>query len=180
MSNELKGTVSTGGNLTGNLNVARGYDGESAYEIAVKNGFKGTEKEWLLSLKGSSGVYVGSGDMPENCNVQIDPDGESLKIEQVVQMILARIKKVTSVTLYADKWVGTESPFTQVVTIPEATANSKIDLNPTVEQLNIFYNKDITFVVGNNNGTITVYCIGQKPTQDYTMQTTITEVAING
>jgi hypothetical protein len=25
---------------------------------------------------GQSGVYVGSGDMPENCNVQIDPDGE--------------------------------------------------------------------------------------------------------
>lgn len=26
---------------------------------------------------GNSGVYVGSGDMPENCNVQIDPDGEA-------------------------------------------------------------------------------------------------------
>lgn len=25
---------------------------------------------------GQSGVYVGSGEMPEGCNVQIDPDGE--------------------------------------------------------------------------------------------------------
>ena len=30
-------------------------DGENAYEVAVDNGFEGTEKEWLLSLIGSSG-----------------------------------------------------------------------------------------------------------------------------
>lgn len=30
--------------------------GKSAYEIAVDNGFKGTEKEWLLSLKGDPGA----------------------------------------------------------------------------------------------------------------------------
>lgn len=30
--------------------------GKSAYEIAVDNGFTGTEKEWLLSLKGESGT----------------------------------------------------------------------------------------------------------------------------
>ena len=29
--------------------------GESAYEIAVRNGFEGSEKEWLESLKGSDG-----------------------------------------------------------------------------------------------------------------------------
>lgn len=30
----------------------KGETGESAYEIAVQNGFVGTEKEWLESLKG--------------------------------------------------------------------------------------------------------------------------------
>lgn len=30
----------------------RGADGLSAYEVAVKNGFKGTEEEWLASLGG--------------------------------------------------------------------------------------------------------------------------------
>ena len=88
--------------------------------------------------------------------------------------------RISSVTLAASKWVGTASPYSQVVTIPGVTKNSKVDLNPTVEQLSIFHNKDISFVVGNNNGVITVYCIGQKPTNDYTMQVTITEVAING
>lgn len=32
------------------------YRGLSAYEVAVKNGFDGTEKEWLASLKGKPGA----------------------------------------------------------------------------------------------------------------------------
>lgn len=32
-----------------------GKDGDSAYEIAVKNGFEGTEEQWLDSLKGEPG-----------------------------------------------------------------------------------------------------------------------------
>lgn len=31
-------------------------DGESAYEVAVRNGFEGTEEEWLASLKGEPGA----------------------------------------------------------------------------------------------------------------------------
>ena len=34
---------------------APGKDGKSAYQIAVDNGFNGTEAEWLLSLKGETG-----------------------------------------------------------------------------------------------------------------------------
>lgn len=38
-----------------------GIQGKSAYEIAVENGFQGTEEEWLESLKGDtpdlSGYY---------------------------------------------------------------------------------------------------------------------------
>ena len=37
------------------LFVACGSSGKSAYEIAVDNGFTGTEEEWLSSLKGSDG-----------------------------------------------------------------------------------------------------------------------------
>lgn len=35
-----------------------GIDGKSAYEIAVANGFIGTESEWLESLKGSELVFT--------------------------------------------------------------------------------------------------------------------------
>ena len=39
-----------------------GRDGESAYDIAVRNGFVGTEVEWLESLRGQDGdtPYIGS------------------------------------------------------------------------------------------------------------------------
>lgn len=33
-----------------------GADGDSAYEVAVANGFLGTEVEWLASLQGANGV----------------------------------------------------------------------------------------------------------------------------
>ena len=33
-----------------------GSDGKSAFEIAVENGFAGTEEEWLQSLKGKGGI----------------------------------------------------------------------------------------------------------------------------
>lgn len=33
--------------------------GKSAYQIAVDNGFSGTEQEWLLSLKGEDGIGGG-------------------------------------------------------------------------------------------------------------------------
>ena len=40
----------------GSLNMKMNdYRGLSAYEIAVENGFKGTEVEWLASLKGEPG-----------------------------------------------------------------------------------------------------------------------------
>jgi hypothetical protein len=30
---------------------------------------------------GNTGIYVGSGDMPEGCNVQIDPNGDALNMD---------------------------------------------------------------------------------------------------
>lgn len=40
----------------------KGDNGASAYEVAVNNGFEGTEKEWLLSLKGKDGEKGAKGD----------------------------------------------------------------------------------------------------------------------
>lgn len=35
---------------------ARGDDGKSAYEVAVENGYEGSVKSWLVSLKGQDGI----------------------------------------------------------------------------------------------------------------------------
>ena len=173
---DIVGSIATENTLSGNLNAVLGKDGKSAFEVAVSNGFVGTEADWLKSLVGQSGVYIGSGEMPEDCNVQIDPEGEVLTLEQLIRNVISQVNKISFVELLANDWQGEASPFYQVVNIDGTTENSKIDLNPTVEQLNIFHEKDITFVVANNKGVITVYCVGQKPTNDYTIQVSITEV----
>ena len=87
--------------------------------------------------------------------------------------------KIASVTLDASKWVTeSENLHFQVVTIDGTTERSKVDLLPSVEQLAIFHNKDVAFVAENEDGVITVYAIGDKPTLDYTMQVSITEVEV--
>lgn len=87
--------------------------------------------------------------------------------------------KLSSVTILASEWVDVaESLYAQVVNIEGTTDHSKVDLLPSVEQLAIFHNKDVTFVTENEDGVVTVYAIGEKPTMDYTMQVSITEVAV--
>ena len=49
-------------NIGGEGGGGSGADGKSAYEIAVENGFVGTESEWLVSLKGVKGVKGDKGD----------------------------------------------------------------------------------------------------------------------
>lgn len=65
MSNVLRGAV---------MNPEKVY-GKSAYEIAVANGFDGTEEEWLRSLK-----YVGDidffNDGHGNVTARISGEGE--------------------------------------------------------------------------------------------------------
>lgn len=39
-------------------NAGEGAPGKSAYEIAVENGFVGSEKEWLESLEGDNNLDV--------------------------------------------------------------------------------------------------------------------------
>ena len=59
---------------------ATGADGKSAYDIAKENGFKGTEKEWLESLRGPKGDDGDNGDAPE---ITIDPESHNWLIDGV-------------------------------------------------------------------------------------------------
>lgn len=96
-----------------------------------------------------------------------------------------------SITLLPDAWKPVLDDVTgeqmanryyQPVTVNNAviTPNSKVDLQPSPTDLAIFHEKDITFTAINRGGNIRVCVIGQKPTQEYTMQVTVTEVAQNG
>ena len=44
---------------------SRGADGKSAYEVALQNGFTGTEADWLTSLKGQKGDTGAKGERGE-------------------------------------------------------------------------------------------------------------------
>ena len=86
---------------------------------------------------------------------------------------------VSNITLLAANWVGDASPYTQIVNINGVTPYSKIDIQPSIEQLAIFHEKEITLVAENENGIVTISCVGQKPMNDYTIQVTMTEVIVN-
>ena len=96
--------------------------------------------------------------------------------------ILGQISKPTARIAYVDllsaNWVGESSPYSQVVEIEGVTENSQVDLTPSIEQLVVFYEKDLGFVTENDGGEVTVYAIGQKPENDYNIQVTITEVVV--
>ena len=109
--------------------------------------------------------------------------GDTIIEEARLKMILEAIKKsiipvskIGTATLLASAWKGNASPYSQVVNINGVTANSQVDLTPSADQLAVFHDKDLAFVTENDDGVVTVYAIGQKPTNDYTIQVTITEV----
>ena len=100
----------------------------------------------------------------------------STKRIQIVGSFNKPTARIAYVDLLAANWIGDVSPYSQVVQIDSVTENSQVDLTPSIEQLVIFYEKDLGFVTENEDGVVTVYAIGQKPTNDYTIQVTITEV----
>ena len=105
---------------------------------------------------------------------------ELRRIVKEANVILADVDiPLIEVTLTASAWVGEASPYSQVVKIEIASERSKIDLQPSAEQLATLRNINLAFVIENHNGVITAYAIGDKPECDYTFQGTITEVLTN-
>lgn len=86
--------------------------------------------------------------------------------------------KATYITILASAWEGTASPYSQVVEVDGVTPYSQVDLLPSAELLAEFQKKDLTLVTENEDGVITVFAIGTKPTQNWTIQATITEVIV--
>ena len=91
----------------------------------------------------------------------------------VAPMVLA-----SSVILRAAAWEGSDGTYSQVVEVAGVTPNSKVDLQPTPEQLAEFHDKDLAFTTENNGGVVTVYAIGDRPQNDHTIQVTVKEVVV--
>lgn len=138
-------------------------DTADTYAHIVGNGTSDTARsnahtiDWSGNAWFSGDVYVGGTDQSSGVK-------------------LATVPTVTSITLSASSWSGSANPYSQVVTISAANANSKIDLQPTAAQIVTLQNQEIQLMVENNNGVCTCYAIGGKPTSDMTMDVLITEV----
>ena len=53
---EQQMAIKSGLDIVDGTDGTNGIDGLSAYEVAVKGGFEGTEEEWIISLRGEAGV----------------------------------------------------------------------------------------------------------------------------
>ena len=103
---------------------------------------------------------------------------EQMKLE-VIAVVSGGAPKQNSITLLASGWSGTESPYSQTIDLNNITSNSKVDLQPTPEQLEELIDNDISLTTINDDGVVTVYAIGDKPNNDMTMQVLITEVIVS-
>lgn len=64
-------------NKTETLGRVAGKDGDTPY-IGENGNWYIDDTDTEVKAEGNSGVYVGTGEMPDNCNVQIDPSGEEI------------------------------------------------------------------------------------------------------
>lgn len=76
-------------------------------------------------------------------------------------------------------WNGT-GPYTQTITLSgyTPTANTKIDLQPDMNVIQQLINDEVGgLYIENNNGVLTAYSIGNKPSTALSIQITVSEVA---
>lgn len=87
------------------------------------------------------------------------------------------------IALYENKWQqSADDRYYQEVTIPGAiiTSNSKVDLQPSPEQLCYLRSEGISLSTENEDGVVRVYIVGETYLHDCTMQAIITEVLTEG
>ena len=85
--------------------------------------------------------------------------------------------KVATISV-GTSWSG-NGPFTQTVSVPGATANSKVDLQPDASILQGMIDLGVTALfVTNNNGVFTLTALGAAPAVSFSLQATVEEVTV--
>ena len=137
------------------------YEELSAYEIAVKNGFQGTEAEWLLSLRGENGDdgedldaealyqaavkqgYEGSFiDFCKTLNITVPQNNDVVTIADNVRSIVS-IYCCFSVTTTGSGWLGSQSSKTSYKS--QAGSGVIVDLNKEAGNALIITNYHVVY-----------------------------------
>lgn len=66
---------------------ADGTNGKSAYQVAVDNGYSGTETQWLASLKGADGVSLGEVELTQEITTATDSVPANKAVYDKVQRV---------------------------------------------------------------------------------------------
>lgn len=170
---------------------ADGADGKSAYEIAVDNGFDGTEAEWLASLKGADGQDGAPGADGQNGEDGADGANGKSAYEIAVEQgfvgtkaeWLASLKgadgadgqpRRATVTLAAASWANKA----QTVTVQGVSADETAQLIqpvPASASMAAYYDAGV-IATGQAENSLTFSC-EEVPTADLTVYVVITEVS---
>lgn len=99
------------------------------------------------------------------------------------------LPKPISITLFVDKWIqvvdeageNVVDTYSQIVTVENATItpNSKVDLQPDTHQLCKLYDWGVALTTKNDNGVVTVYAVGDRPSESLSIQATVTEILLD-
>ena len=101
-------------------------------------------------------------------------------LESSVQTTLDRVEKnkvKTGTITFTTTWDG-EGPYTQLVGVDGVTisTSSKIDLQPTTEQIASLIEDGVqSLVIENDNNVLTAYALGAAPSSAMTVQCTVQE-----
>lgn len=132
--------------------------------------------DYIWNTAVHSGITISS----SICNSETVVQDYTDILEQWRDKLFSTYEAVVSVDLKTASWV--ESPdmtyYTQVITIPNITATTKIDLQPTPEQLISMITAGIVMFIANDNGNVKVYSVNDKPATDMTIQATIKETSL--
>ena len=86
--------------------------------------------------------------------------------------------KVTYITILKSAWTGSDGLYYQTVVCNGVTDNSKLDLQPTPEQIVELQDDEVALMAVNNNGRAVVYAFNNTPKTDMVIQVEITEVSV--
>jgi hypothetical protein len=103
-------------------------------------------------------------------------NGITVKMEGPFGSVGGTTVKLTQIQIPAASWKGATSPYSQVVEVDGISVNSRVDLLPDTEQVEMMRSHGIALMAGNDAGIVTIYAIGEKPVDDLFVAATILEV----
>ena len=169
---------------SGNVNISvQGQDGKSAYQVAVDNGFIGSQAEWLASLNGNDGVENGDDVVVVNNYNGVPSDIQQGQVAVLGAALGMSIGKVFNVNTQDQNnatpyrlWIGTQQQLEALNEDYEDNTIYLVGIIPTVSQrFNVTFNGGShTSIPANTPETVkegSAFSVVVSPASGYTIDT---------